>query len=126
MPYEISFHKALTVRDPDIYINECCWGGDVVRDFLLPPVVAKFGDVETEQEDWGWFIWFRQGRVKLAIDIFCDDPQKGEFRIRLTSRRKWLLFDGPAADTEELEELREFVVSQVTAWAGAPKVEQVD
>jgi hypothetical protein len=77
MPYEITFTKSLSVRDESIYINECCWGGDVVRDELLPLVSQNAADLQTGQEDWGWFIWFKRGQVHLAIDICCDDPRKG-------------------------------------------------
>ena len=74
MPYEIAFTKRLDVADTDVYINECCWGGDVVTEQLLPTVNARYEDVQRDQEDWGWFIWFRKGRTSLAIDVFCDVP----------------------------------------------------
>ena len=70
VPYEIGLTKSVEVSDPSIYINDCCWGGDVVRDELLPLISQKFEDVVTEQEDWGWFIWFRRAQIRLAIDIF--------------------------------------------------------
>lgn len=88
MPYELSFTKVVGIQDREQYINECCVGGDVVRDELLPLVRARYEDVQTEQEDWGWFIWFRSGPVRLAIDIFTDDPDTGTFRIHLTARVK--------------------------------------
>ena len=91
MPYEVSFTKRVPIRDRDDYINDCCVGGDAVRDRLLPAVQARYGEVDTNQEDWGWFIWFRKGHVSLAIDVFTDDPEEGVFRIHLTSRTKRLL-----------------------------------
>jgi hypothetical protein len=92
MPYAIEFTKPVQVADPDIYINECCWGGDVVTKQLLPLVTGEYDDIQHEQEDWGWFIWFRKDRIALAIDVTCDDPEQGAFRIHLTSRQKrWLL-----------------------------------
>jgi hypothetical protein len=30
MPYEVAFTKTLQVSEANRYINECCWGGDVV------------------------------------------------------------------------------------------------
>jgi len=126
VPYEISFVKSLTVSDPDIYINECCWGGDLVRDRLLPLIQASFDDIQTEQEDWGWFIWFRHGGVRLAIDIYCDDPKTGRFRIMLTGQKKRLLVLDSIADGPELEELREMIQAHVVAWAGPCKVEKVN
>ena len=122
MPYELSFTKKVTVDDESIYINGCCWGGDVVRDHLLPLIQSKYQQVQTNQEDWGWFIWFKQGPVSLALDIHTDDPETGEFRIILTSRKKELFFSHQE-DTPQLEHLRDLVVGDLERWAGAVKVE---
>jgi len=118
MPYEVSFTKRVPINDREDYINECCVGGDAVRDRLLPAVRARYGDVDTNQEDWGWFIWFRQGHVNLAIDIFTDDPDEGAFRIHLTSRTKRLLLFDQIVDTPELDELRALVVTDLSEWVG--------
>ena len=118
MPYEVSFTKRVPVLDREDYINECCVGGDAVRDRLLPVVQARYGDVDTNQEDWGWFIWLRQGDVSLAIDIFTDDPDEGAFRLHLTSRTKRLLLFDQIVDTPELEELRSLVVADLAEWVG--------
>ena len=127
MPYEIAFTRRVTIADREEYINECCVGGDVVADQLLPTVRSRYTDVDTGQEDWGWFIWFRQGQVKLAIDIFTDDPDSGEFRMHLTSRTKRLLFLDTVVDTPELEDLLEWVTSALNVWAGTPvKVTRLD
>jgi len=126
VPYEIGLTKSVEVSDPSIYINDCCWGGDVVRDELLPLISQKFEDVVTEQEDWGWFIWFRRAQIRLAIDIFCDDRQQGRFRVRLTSRRKRLLFHNSVVDTPELDEVRDLVSSHLTRWAGDVTVNAVN
>ena len=89
VPYQLSFTAAVTVTDGrSRYINDCCWGGDVIRNRLMPVVAERYQEVRTEQEDWGWFIWFRDGAIRLAVDIFCDDIPSGAFRVRLTSRRK--------------------------------------
>ncbi|HMD40864.1 MAG TPA: hypothetical protein VKH15_16380 [Candidatus Acidoferrum sp.] len=127
MPYEISFTKKIAVEKTDIYFNECCWGGDSVRDVLLPLIAGKYEDVETNQEDWGWFIWFRKGGERLGIDICCDDPSTGEFRIRLSSRtRKFLWFYRDDVDTPELETIRVIVCAKIQEWAGGCKVEQIE
>ncbi len=118
MPYEVSFTKRVPVLDREDYINECCVGGDAVRDRILPAVQARYGQVDTNQEDWGWFIWFRQGHVGLAIDIFTDDPDHGAFRIHLTSRTKRLLLFDDIVDTPELEALRDLVVADSVDWVG--------
>jgi hypothetical protein len=118
MPYEVSFTKRVPIQDRDDYINECCIGGDVVRDRLLPVVHARYGKAETNQEDWGWFIWFRTGNVALAIDIFTDEPEEGVFRIHLTSRTKRLLWFDEIVDTPELDDLKALVVADLTEWVG--------
>jgi hypothetical protein len=120
MPYEVSFTKPVAVQDPDRYINDCCYGGDVVVERLLPAVSQRSIAVQTNQEDWGWFIWFRDGSVSLAIDVFCDGPESGAFRLHLTSRtRRWLFF-GSVVDTPELERVRELVESQLVQRTRTP------
>lgn len=125
MPYELSFVKRLAVGDPGIYINPCCWGGDQVRDYLQPLVDGRFQKIQTGQEDWGWFIWFRRAPVALAVDIFCVSPEEGSFRVRLSSRRKKWLFDRSEIDTPELEQLKDQVVDRVQEWVGKVGVEHV-
>jgi len=116
MPYELSFTKRLQIPDRERYINECCVGGDLVVNQLLAPVEARYEDIQTEQEDWGWFIWFREGSTRLAIDVFTDDPESGQFRIHLTSRLKRMLVGDKIVDTPELEDLRRLVLSELTGW----------
>ena len=126
MPYEVSFAQRVPLTDREQYINECCVGGDVVAERLLPVVRSQYTDVDTGQEDWGWFIWFRKGRVKLAIDIHTDAPERGEFRMRLTSRStRFLVFDS-IVDTPELEDLRTLVESELATWIGAAVTVQHD
>jgi hypothetical protein len=127
MPYEASFTKRVEGADRDQYFNDCCVGGDIVVNQLLPAVRARYADIQTEQEDWGWFIWFRQGDVRLAIDVFTDDPDAGKFRIHLTSRtRRWGLFDR-VVDTPELDGLRTLVASELATWVGGPvKITHID
>ena len=119
MPYEIAFVKKLQIADKEKYINECCWGGDAVTAQLLPKISARYEHVQREQEDWGWFIWFRKGSVSLAVDVFCDDPDTGAFRIHLTSRRKRLLVMDQIVDGPELEELKTLVMEELKAWTGS-------
>jgi hypothetical protein len=115
MPYEIAFTKPVTITDREQYINECCVGGDIVVDRLLPAVRERYTDIQSNQEDWGWFIWFRRAGVRLAIDVHTDDADAGAFRIRLTSRVKKLLFE-TEADTPELVELKACVESELRKW----------
>ena len=118
MPYEIAFTRAVTIADPGQYINECCVGGDQVVDALLPTVRARYEDIQSNQEDWGWFIWFKKGAVKLAIDVHSDDGDAGEFRIRLTSQTKRFL-GYKEADTPELDELRQLVEVELSKWSAS-------
>jgi hypothetical protein len=120
MPYEVSFTKRVEVADPDQYINDCCYGGDVVSDQLRPILQRQYTEMQHEQEDWGWFLWFRRDRVRLAVDIFCDDPDQGAFRMHLTSRTPGSLFGDKIEDTPELDELRDTVLSRLTEWVGQP------
>ena len=122
MPYELSFTKKFSVPDEAIYINPCCWGGDVIRDRLLPLVETRYTEIMTAQEDWGWFIWFKRGEVSLAIDIHTDDPEIGAFRVLLYSRKRKLLFFSQEIDTPELEELKDLVAAELQRWAGAIEV----
>jgi len=127
MPYELSFTKHVAITDPDQYFNTCCEGGDVVSDQLLPMVKQRYSSIQHNQEDWGWFIWFRCGEVRLAIDIFCDDPAIGSFRIHLTSRKPRFFILESITDTPELDQLQTVVVAELTRWVGtAPPVEAVD
>jgi hypothetical protein len=115
------------VIDLEQYINDCCIGGDVVLTQLLPALRTRYGDVEPIQEDWGWFIWFRKGDVRLAIDVFTDHPQQGEFRIHLTSRIKRMIVLDSVVDTPELRELHALVIAELSTWVGGPvKSEAVD
>jgi hypothetical protein len=125
MPYEISITKSVVVANEDIYINDCCRGGDAVRDRLMPLVRGNFEDIRTAREDWGWFIWSRKGPLRLAIDMFTDDVKLGKFRIWLSSsRRKFLLFTS-AEDMPELETLKTAVMSNLAEWDASPSVERV-
>lgn len=116
MPYELSFTKLISVKDPEIYWNQCCWGGDRVSDHLLPLIRSRYENIDNDQEDWGWFIWFRGGGVKLAVDIFCDDPKTGRYRIFLTSQVKRSFFGYHIADSDELLELKNGVIKELEGW----------
>lgn len=117
MPYIVTFSKVFGVLDSDLYINDCCIGGDVVLDRLLPALREKYGGLEANQEDWGWFAWFEQGHVKLAVDIFTEDFKTHQFQIFLTSRRPRFILGDKVEDGPELEALREIVVGELTDWS---------
>jgi hypothetical protein len=116
MPYIVSFVKPVTIIDREQYINDCCVGGDVVLEQLLPPLRERYGDLQSNQEDWGWFAWFEQSGVKLAVDVHTNDDRTGEFQVHLTSRKPRLLLGARIHDTQELEALRELVLSRLREW----------
>ena len=58
MPFSIRFRKPVDVTEAEPYINDCCIGGDVVLEHLLPALRQTYGDLEPTQEDWGWFVRF--------------------------------------------------------------------
>ena len=126
MLYELSFTAPVQVTDPSVYINDCCWGGDVICDDLLPLVSAHYQSIESGQEDWGWFIWFREGDMVLAIDIACDNIAQRKFRVLLASWRKKRLLGRSMADTPQLERLQQIVSAHLMHWSGKVDVEQVN
>ena len=126
MPYEITFSKKLTLGAGRDYINECCIGGDVVMDVLLPELRKTYSDLDTGQEDWGWFAWFQNRDVRLAVDVFCDAPDTGSYRIHVTSRVPKWIFGHKIEGTPELESLRDRVSSMLATWIGGePQVTRV-
>jgi hypothetical protein len=118
MPYEVTFSKKLDVDDPEPYINECCYGGDVVAEVIANSLGATYGELDPVQEDWGWLIWITQNNLKLEINISCNDKDAGDFQIHLVTKAKHLFFSTRIADTHELEVLREAVVKALTTWLG--------
>jgi hypothetical protein len=118
MPYEVTLSKKLSVVDREKYINDCCIGGDVVE-VLLPELRKIYDDLMRNQEDWGWFAWFRDRDVRLAVDVFCDDPETGSYRIHLTSRVPKWIFGKRTEDTAELESLRDRVTRSLATWLGS-------
>jgi len=127
MPYAISFRKPVEVTDPEQYINDCCIGGDLVLAQILPGLKPQYEGIETNQEDWGWFAWIEKSGVKLAVDIFDNDPAVGEFQMHATSRKPRFFLSSKVADTPELEELRNIIVRELEAWpVGELAVERID
>jgi hypothetical protein len=127
MPYALTFRKPVVITDREQYINDCCIGGDLVIDRLLPALRAKYGELQSNQEDWGWFAWFEQSGVDLAVDVFTNDEAAGEFQVLLTSRKPRLLLGAKVQDTPELEALRQLVVKELEAWSVAQlQIERVD
>jgi hypothetical protein len=122
MPYIISFIKSLVLTDQNQYINDCCIGGDLILEQLLPAIAERYGDLMSNQEDWGWFVWFEDSGVRLAVDVHTNDHYSSEFQIHLTSSIPRFLFGLKIQDTPELESLKELVTSALRAW-GVAKLE---
>jgi len=127
MPYIVTFRKPVAVSDRGQYINDCCVGGDIVLDRLLPALRTTYGAVQSNQEDWGWFAWFDYERIKLAVDVHTDDAARGEFQVHLTSRKPRLLLGSRIEDTPQLDALRELVLEQLRRWnVDDLEIERVD
>ena len=116
MPYALQFRKAIPVDDPDAYFNECCVNGDKVSDQLLPMIRESYTDIQHNQEDWGWFIWFKDGSTKLAVDVFCHNPATGEFRLFITSQIRGPFFVYKITDTQELYLLKGRTKQALQSW----------
>ena len=127
MPYVITFVRPVAISEPDQYINDCCMGGDLVLDQLLPGLRELDPRAQPVQEDWGWFSWFELAGVKLAVDVHTHDVETGEFEVHLTSRTPKRFFGDKVQDTTELDALRDIVVARLHAWsASGLQVQQVD
>jgi hypothetical protein len=125
MLYEIAFTKKVPLLESEEYVNDCCRGGDVIRDYLLPAMKAKHPDFITGQEDWGWYIWMKEERLRLELGIHCDDFDAGEFRIILTARRKGIIFySSDNIGVPELDSLKDLVMAQLGSYANDVKVER--
>lgn len=126
MAYEIEFTTTVDVTDPEIYINDCCWGGDVVCDRLLPAVSSTglYENVKTGQEDWGWYIWMRQKTELTRIHIQCDDKEVGEFRIHIfSSKKRRLLWKN--IDTPDVERVQQVTISEIKKWGIIKRVQRL-
>jgi hypothetical protein len=127
MPYALQFVRQVPISDPDRYINDCCIGGDLVLERLLPALRNRYGDLRAIQEDWGWFVWFEHAGIKLAVDVFTDDAKSGEFRIHLTSSAARFLLGRKIKDVPVLDDLREVVERELRGWPVQKLlIEQVD
>lgn len=116
MPYTLTFSRQVEIADDGQYINGCCIGGDVVLGRLLPALRSKYGnELHANQEDWGWFAWFEDGPIKLAVDISTDDD-RSKFQVLLSARRPRFILSDKVEDCAELETLRELVVQRLTDW----------
>ena len=118
MAYEISFTKSLKFGDTDQYINECCYGGDIVSDVLLPTIRKNYSSIKAFQEDWGWLIVFKSKKISMEIDIHCDYPKTGSFKVLLFANQKRFL-KAAVEDKVELDKLRDYVVGVLEEWTGS-------
>jgi hypothetical protein len=127
MPYEIVFSRQVAIADSELYINDCCAGGDVVLGALLPALRERYGDLHMIQEDWGWFIWFPLEGSTMAVEVSLQDPAASQFCMHLTSRTRRFWRGDRIDDTPQLEQLRDLVVTVLGAWLGhALTAAQVD
>jgi hypothetical protein len=128
LTYELTFTHHFSIASRDHYVNDCCFGGDLIVQQLLPVVsIAEHDDIQTNQEDWGWFIWFRRGSLRMSIDVNCQDIECGSFAIHLGARRPRLLFGATPVDAPELDSLRDQVVAALRRWLNVdPEVRKLE
>ena len=91
----------------------------------MPLLAERYQPIRTDQEDWDWFLWFRDGTIRLSVDIHCDNIAVSAFRMRLTSRWKKLI-GSEILDTPELDRLRDVLLPAITAWTGSLRIERVE
>jgi hypothetical protein len=121
MPFEVSLRlPGLSVPEDADYINDCCWGGDVIAGHLSPHVKERYRGVASGQEDWGWYVWITDRDYRLEVDIFCDSREGAEFRIHLVSTRRRRLLPNVIVDLPSLDDLKAFVVPILESWSGRP------
>jgi hypothetical protein len=124
MAYEIEFTAKVSVTDDEAYINDCCWGADVIRDRLLPVLSTNMYDsVRTGQEDWGWYIWMRRAKELTRVHIQCDNKEDGLFRIQVySSIRKWLHWKD--IDLPEVERTNKTILVEIKKWGALKRVQK--
>lgn len=116
MPYVVNFTRPVHPTPGVNYLNACCEGSDGVLAAVLPALRARYGPLTPDQEDWGWYLWWRVGDARLAVDVHTHDAPTGESEIHLTTRRRRRWFGTGVADMPELEALRECVLAPLRAW----------
>lgn len=48
MPYELTFtHRFDVPNDDSVYINDCCFAGDVITERLMPLVEGNYERIES-------------------------------------------------------------------------------
>ena len=124
MAYEIEFTAKVSVTDDEAYINDCCWGADVIRDRLLPVLSTNMYDsVRTGQEDWGWYIWMRRAKELTRVHIQCDNKEDGLFRIHVySSIKKWLHWTD--INLWDVERTNKTILVEIKKWGALKRVEK--
>lgn len=76
----------------DHFINECCFGEDLVAWLLDKVTAGGYTADEPYQEDWGWEVEFRRGSEKYFVgasgtsDEETARPDYGEWRVFVEQR----------------------------------------
>jgi hypothetical protein len=65
------------------YINECCQYCDVILHLIKPEItnIFQIDNIEIEQEDWGWYLFFIKNNLHYNLNISFNDeePKSNEF-----------------------------------------------
>jgi hypothetical protein len=121
VPLELTF--ALPGLQPPAdadYINDCCWGGDVITARLLAALPRSHRDVDTGQEDWGWYLWITEGDLRLEFNVFCHSPAQASFQAHLIALRRRRILSNIIIDHPALDELAALAIPLLESWSGRP------
>ena len=97
--------------DPDTeYFNDCCIGGDRIAARVGEAVKDFPGELDHGQEDWGWFVWVREGKCTRMCNITTYDEDGVTFGVRIEGEEKKGWFRTRALTDEELDGWRAAIV----------------
>ncbi len=89
------------------YINDCCYGGDVVVGWLEKLVIPGFSSVDSGGEDWGWYKWYHQKGQRFEVNVCCHDKEVGDYEIQLYYMKKsgWFSWKESQEDISDIGEI---------------------
>ena len=121
----------MNIKDAGQYVNECCFGGDLVLAEIEKSNILADGTNERiarGQEDWGWYLGFWRGPAKFEISIcFETEAKPPEYRVHVIRQIRSGLLSKKMEDNGELELIRDAVKTQIDLWSDSPcQVERIE